>query len=161
MVNLLIKNKMFSLGGHSTVKDENGQDRYVVKGAVFSLRRKKEIYDMNGNLQYVVKNKLFNLFMKSSYIFDAEGNKIAQLKKKFKMFEREFNVLGFKDEISIQGDIIQHSMDIFRNGEKIGEVGKKFISLVDQFNLISFKDEDAPFLVALIVGLDNINDRNK
>ena len=55
-----VKNKLLSLGGSSTVKDENGNDIFKVKGKVFSLTKKKKIYNMEGKLLYVVKNKLIN-----------------------------------------------------------------------------------------------------
>lgn len=160
MITLVIKNKMFSIRGNSTVKDENEVDRYVVKGSVVSLRKKKRIYDMEGNLLYTVKNKLIKWFMNSCYIYDSEGNKVARIKQKFKLFKKEFTLKGYADEIEIKGDFIQHCLDIYKNGEKIGEAGKKFFALVDSFRLDCYKDEDAPLLVALVIAIDNINDKN-
>lgn len=151
---------MFSVRGNSTVKDENDVDRFVVKGKLFSLGKKKRIYDMDGNLLYTVKNKIIRWFMNSCYIYDAEGNKIARIKQKFKLFKKEFKLTGYADEIEIKGDFIQKVLEIYKNGEKIGEAGKKFFSLVDRFRLECYKDEDAPLLVALIVAIDNINDKN-
>lgn len=151
---------MFSVRGNSTVKDENEVDRFVVKGKLFSLGKKKRIYDMDGNLLYTVKNKIIRWFMNSCYIYDAEGNKIARIKQKFKLFKKEFKLTGYADEIEIKGDFIQKVLEIYKNGEKIGEAGKKFFSLVDRFRLECYKDEDAPLLVALIVAIDNINDKN-
>lgn len=160
MITLIVKNKMFSIRGNSTVKNENDEDMFVVKGSLFSIRKKKRIYDLDGNLLYYVKNKLIRWFMNSVYIYDAEGNKIARIKQKFKLFKKEFVLSGYADEIEIKGDFIQRRLEIFKNGEKIGEVGKKFVSLVDKFTLTCYKDEDAPLLVALIVAIDNINDKN-
>ncbi len=160
MITLVIKNKMFSIRGNSTVKDENEVDRYVVKGSVVSLRKKKRIYDMEGNLLYTVKNKLIKWFMNSCYIYDSEGNKVARIKQKFKLFKKEFTLKGYADEIEIKGDFVQHCLDIYKNGEKIGEAGKKFFALVDSFRLDCYKDEDAPLLVALVIAIDNINDKN-
>lgn len=160
MITLVIKNKMFSISGKSTVQDESGNDRFIVKGAVFSPRRKKQVYDLYGNLLYTIKNKLISLFMNSCYIYDAEGNKIARIKQKFRVFKKEFILTGYKDEIEIKGDFIQHSLEIYKNGELTGEAGKKFISLVDSYTLTCFNDNDAPLLVALIVAIDNINDNN-
>lgn len=160
MITLVIKNKMFSIRGNSTVKDENEVDRYVVKGSVVSLRKKKRIYDMEGNLLYTVKNKLIKWFMNSCYIYDSEGKKVARIKQKFKLFKKEFTLKGYADEIEIKGDFVQHCLDIYKNGEKIGEAGKKFFALVDSFRLDCYKDEDAPLLVALVIAIDNINDKN-
>ena len=45
---VIVRNKVFSLTGSSTVKDEAGKDVYRVKGKLrlFSPTRKKKIYDM-------------------------------------------------------------------------------------------------------------------
>lgn len=160
MITLVIKNKMFSIKGNSTVKDENDVDRFVVKGKLISWRKKKRIYDMEGNLLYTVKNKLIKWWMNSCYVCDKDGHKIARVKQKFKLFKKEFTLTGYADEIEIKGDFIQHCLEIYKNGEKIGEVGKKFVSLVDRFRLDCYNDADAPLLVALVVAIDNINDKN-
>ena len=160
MITLVIKNKMFSIKGNSTVKDENDVDRFVVKGKLISWRKKKRIYDMEGNLLYTVKNKLIKWWMNSCYVCDKDGHKIARIKQKFKLFKKELTLTGYADEIEIKGDFIQHCLEIYKNGEKIGEVGKKFVSLVDRFRLDCYNDADAPLLVALVVAIDNINDKN-
>lgn len=46
---VFIQNKTISLGGHSTVKNENGDDIYFVKGRFMSLSRVKHIRDMKRN----------------------------------------------------------------------------------------------------------------
>lgn len=160
MITLQIRNKMVSLRGSSTVKDENDVDKYVVKGSLISWRKKKRIYDMDGNLLYTVKNKLIRWWMNSCYVYDAEGNKIARVKQKFKILKKEFTVNGYKNEIEVKGNFFQTAMEIHKNGEKIGEASKKYWALTDKFALICYNDEDAPFLVALIIAIDNINDKN-
>lgn len=49
---VIVRNKVFSLTGSSTVKDEAGKDVYRVKGKLrlFSPTRKKKIYDMDKKL---------------------------------------------------------------------------------------------------------------
>ena len=100
MITLQIRNKMASLRGNSTVKDENDVDRYVVKGKLISWRKKKRIYDMEGNLLYTVKNKLIKWWMNSCYVCDKDGHKIARIKQKFKLFKKEFTLTGYADEIA-------------------------------------------------------------
>lgn len=160
MITLQIRNKMASLRGNSTVKDENDVDRYVVKGKLISWRKKKRIYDMEGNLLYTVKNKLIKWWMNSCYVCDKDGHKIARVKQKFKILKKEFTVSGYSDEIEIKGNFFQSAMEIYKNGEKIGEASKKFWAWTDRFALICYNDADAPFLVALIIAIDNINDKN-
>ena len=98
---LYIKNKLISLGGSSTVKDENGNDLYKVKGKLFSIRRKKKIYDTNGQLLYIVKNKFFKWWTKSAFVLDSHKQKIARIKNRG--LKVGFDVLGYGDEISVEG----------------------------------------------------------
>ena len=168
MRTLLSKNKFWSLRGHSTVNDISGAPAFEVKGT-FSLWRKKKIYDMEGNLLYIVRNKMIRFFMNSCYIYDGNKTKIARLKQKFHLLKGEFVLLGYKDEYAIDGTLgllSERNMTITRNGEVIGEAGRKFTSAgdvlgaTDSFYLTAYHDEDAAFLVALIVAIDNIIDKN-
>lgn len=45
---LYIKEKVFTWGDQFTVKDERGNDKYVVEGEVFSWGKKLHVYDMTG-----------------------------------------------------------------------------------------------------------------
>ena len=45
---LYIKEKVFSWGDKFTVKDENGNDKYLVQGEVFSWGKKLHVYDSVG-----------------------------------------------------------------------------------------------------------------
>jgi len=46
---LVVKNKLFSLGGASKVLDENKQDYLKVKGKLFTFTKKKFVQDLSGN----------------------------------------------------------------------------------------------------------------
>lgn len=158
MLELLIKNKIVSLKGSSKVTDIEGNLKFVVKGAVFSMRRRKTVEDEKGNVLYKVQNKLINWILHSSYVLDAKGHKIAQVKEKFKLIKNEFYVKGFEDEIEINGDIISRHFQIIKNGETIGEIKQHFMVMSDTFTLTCYKEEDAAFLVALVIAIDNIFD---
>ena len=91
---VIVRNKVFSLTGSSTVKDEAGKDVYRVKGKLrlFSPTRKKKIYDMDKKLLYVVRNKWFNCFLHRAFIFDGHKNKICTLKNQIRVKGKKFIV---------------------------------------------------------------------
>ena len=65
-----IKNKFISLGGSSTVVDENKQPLYKVKGKIISVTKKKKIKDMSGKTLFTVRNKWLNFFTHKAFIYD-------------------------------------------------------------------------------------------
>jgi len=151
-----VKNKIMSLGGDSRVYDENDRDIYVVKGKMLSLTHKKQIFDMENKLLYIVKNKLLNFWTHSSFILNEEKQKIARVKNRG--FKGGFDVLGYGDEIAIDGWGIG-GYTIIKNGEKIGTV-KSSIALADNYEVDVKDGEDAGFLVAVIIAIDNVKDKS-
>lgn len=154
---LYIKNKLISLRGSSSVTDESGNDVFVVKGTFFTFTHKKRIKDADGKLLYKVRNKWFNFFTHSAYIYDGEGEKVAKVKRKFG-FKNVFVVEGYSDEISVEGDFLSWTLDVYRNGEQIGTVRREF-ALTDSFVLETETEDDAAFMVALVIAIDNIGDK--
>lgn len=156
---LYIKNKMVSLGGASKVLDENENPKFNVKGKVFSITKKKKICDLEGNVLYRVRNKFWHFsWNRYAFIDDEEGNRVAKLKLKFG-FSKKFFIQGYKDEISVEGNFIGLNFTIYKNGEVIGSLSKKYLSLVDTFILDIGNEEDAAFLTAIVIGIDNIYDK--
>mgnify|MGYP002795615032 FL=1 len=152
-----IKNRVFSLGQGSSVVDENKNALFDVKGRAISITRKKFLYDANGQLLYSIRNKWINFFVHKAYIYDASGSKIATVKDKWFNVNQEYFVLGYKDEIKIQGKFFGLTSQILRNGNVIGTVRRQITFIADAFELEA-DERDIPFLIALVVALDNIHD---
>lgn len=152
-----IKNRVFSLGQGSSVVDENKNALFDVKGRAISITRKKFIYDANGQLLYSIRNKWINFFVHKAYIYDASGSKIATVKDKWFNVNQEYFVMGYKDEIKIQGKFFGLTSQILRNGNVIGTVRRQITFIADAFELEA-DERDIPFLIALVVALDNIHD---
>ena len=157
---LLIKNKFFSLADGSSVTDENGTPQFYVKGKVFSATRKKRITDTAGNPLYLVRNKFWRLLRHACLIYDANGEKIAKVQSKIS-FRKKFTVIGYTDEIRIDGDIIARNFTVYRGDLAIGTLKQHFMVMSDTYLLDCFNDDDAPLLVALVIAVDNILDRQK
>ena len=148
------------MGDGSKVLDENQNPVYRVKGKVFSITRKKFIYDMQGNLLFTIRNKWFNWFVHKAYIYDANKNKIATVKDKFFNVNKEYFVQDYKDEIKLDGKFFSLTCNILKNGEVVGTIRREINLVADSFELDA-KDEDAQFLVALVIAIDNIGDKKR
>ena len=153
-----IKNKFWSLGGGSTVVDENKNPVFQVKGKVFSITRKKYLCDMEGNKLFKIRNKWFNWFIHKAYIYDSNNNKVATVKDKWFNYKQDYFVTGYKDEIKINGKFFSLTTQILRNGEVVGTIRRKINLILDSFELEA-SEEDMPFMIALVIAIDNITDK--
>lgn len=154
---LILTNKFFSIGGSSVVKDESDNPVYKIKGRIFSITKVKKIFDMDGKLLFKVRNKWFNFFAHYAHIFDADGNKVASVKDKWINLKNQYFIIGYKDEIQVDGELFSFSATVLKNGQPIGTIRRR-INFVDQFE-IEAEEGDMPFLVAIVVAMDNIQDK--
>lgn len=154
---LYITNKLASLRGSSTVVDEDKNPVYKVKGKLFSITHKKRICTLNNKVLYSVRNKFFNWWSHSAFIYDENKEKIARVKKKVDL-KGTFFVEGYKDEIKIEGNFLKLTSTIYRNGEQIGTIKREIKWFVDSF-VLDANEEDMPFLIALVIAIDNIYDK--
>lgn len=159
----ILKNKIMSLGGASTVRDESGNDLFFVKGRVFTFTKKKFIRDLNKNVLYSVRNKFFHLLLPKVFLCDASGQKILMIKKE-KLFSlrQNFEVVQLKEgqpKMSVSGDIIGRHFDIFADGVPVAHVRKNFNLVKDSFWIDTDKTEMAPLIIAFVIAIDNYFDK--
>lgn len=155
-----IKNKFWSIGGGSSVVNENKEDVFKVKGRAFSITRVKYVCDKEGNRLFKIRNRWFNWFIHKAYIYDANKNKIASVKDKWFYVNQEYFVMGYKDEIKIQGKFFGLTTQILKNGEVIGTIRRQITFINDAFELDA-AEEDISFLIALVIAIDNITDKKR
>lgn len=153
-----IKNKIFSFGGGSSVVNENKEPVYNVKGRVFSVTKVKYVCDLEGKRLFKIRNKWFNFFVHKAYIYDENKNEIATVKDKWFNIKGEYFVQGYKDEIKIEGKFFGLTSQILKNGEVVGTIRRQVTIIADSFELEA-NEEDMPFLVALVIAIDNITDK--
>ena len=151
-----IKNKFFSLGGSSSVKDETGREVFFVKGKVFSPTKVKWVCDNAGNKLYKVRNKWFNFFSHKAFVYEGDA-KIAQVKHPF-LGGKRFEVEGLKDRITIDGEFFSRLSTIMRNGSAVGTITREFTLVNDEFTLEA-DEAEMPFMIALVIAIDNIWDK--
>ena len=159
----VIKNKIVSLGGSSTVRDENDNDLFLVKGRVFSFTRYKTIADLDGSPIYKVRNKFFHIFLPKVFLMDSQGNIILTIKKRSLFsFRQNFEIIkaeGCELNLSVQGDYIGRHYDILDNGIPVAHVRRNFNLVKDSFWLETDDEKNAPFYIAFVIALDNYYDK--
>lgn len=72
----------------------------------------------------------------------------------------EYFITGYKDEIQLKSGFFSTSSQILKNGEVIGTINKQITIVNDAFELEA-NDSDIPFLIAIIIAIDNIVDKKR
>ena len=159
----IIKNKLVSLGGSSTVKDEEGNHLFYVKGRIFSPTRYKTITTLTKAPIYKVRNKFFHILLPKVFLMDSEGKKLLMIKKRSLFALREDFVIvpmeGSNMNITIKGDFIGRHYDILDNGIPVAHVRRNYNLVKDSFWMETDFEVEAPLYVALVIALDNYYDK--
>lgn len=113
---------------------------------------------MEGNRLYIIRNKWFKFFVHKAFIYDKDKKKIATVKEKYFSMRSNYTVEGYKDEIKVEGQFFKTGAIIYKNGEIMGTMRREITFINDAFELEA-NEEDIPFLIALIIAIDNITDR--
>lgn len=157
---VFIKNKMISWGGSSNVLDESKQIIYKVKGRVkfLSPTKKKFMYDKDGNLLYTIRNRWFNFFANKVFVFDAEKNKVATIKKNKFSITGNYQIEDSVDSMQIKGKIFSRHSQIIRNEQVVANITQDF-SIVNDYFTLEANETDIPFMTAIVIAFDNIKDK--
>lgn len=157
---VFIRNKFLSLGGSSEVLNEQKAPIFKVKGKIFSPTRKKKIYDMEGNLLYVVRNKYWNFLYNRTFIYDADKNRVATIKKNKWGITGNYAIEDTVDGMSIEGKFWGLTSKIMRNGQVVGVITRNITLINDAFTLEA-DEKDMPFLTSIVIAFDNIKDKRR
>ena len=155
---VIIKNKFWTVGGSSEIKDIRGNVLYKVKGRALSFTRKKFIQDLQGNTLFTIRNKYWHMFMRSAFIYDKDKKLVCQVKRKLAIHSK-FRILRTDQNYEINGSVFGWNFQILKDGV-VWAVVNRNIAWTDCFSL-TVPDEDVLFGSALVIAMDNIIDREK
>jgi len=153
-----IKNKLISLGGSSEVLDENEEMIFRVKGKIFTFTKKKKMYDKEGELLYTIRNRYWNMFSTKVFVKDANGVRVATIKKGKWSFNLDYQIEDTDDEMSIDGKFFSRHSRIMKNGQPVATISREFTLINDAFSLEA-DEKDIPFYTALVIAFDNLGDK--
>ena len=147
---LYIKQKVFSWGDSFTVKDELGQDRYVVEGEVFTFGKKLHVYDLQGREVAFIKQELWS-WMPTYYVFCGD-RQVAQIKKEFTFLFPKYTIEGLGWEIN--GSFMAHDYEITQNGCPIVSICKEWMTWGDSYELDITDPRDEIVALAVVLTID-------
>lgn len=152
-----VKNKFISLRGGSDVVNDNNEPVFKVKGKWPSLRKRKFVCTLDGKVLYEVRNKFWHFIYPSAFIFDENKERVARVKKKIMTMRTQYFLDGNEHEYVIDGNWIGWDLTVTRDGAVIGKITRNFDVFKDSFTVES-EEENMPFMIALVIAIDNIQD---
>ena len=153
---LYIKEKVFSWGDKFTVKDELGNDKYVVEGEVFSWGKKLHVYDMSGYEVAFIKQEVWS-FLPRFYVF-CGGRQVAEIKKEFTFLFPRYTIEGLGWEID--GSFMAHDYQITKNGRNIVTISKEWMTWGDSYELDIANPADEIVALAVVITIDCVTESN-
>lgn len=154
---LIIKNRLMTLKGGSTVQDDKGEDIFKVKGKFMSWTKKKYICDLEDNVLFVVRNRLWRKLLHSVFIYDGEKNKLGELKSELS-FKTAYEFISDTENIKIIKDTEDRGLAIHKDDEVIATFTWGGSLMRDSFEVDCYSDANAALVISLIIGMDNIKD---
>ncbi len=145
----VMKKKLFSFGGDSTVKDADGNDAFYVDGKVISLRGLMIFKDMQGNELATIQKKL--LAWGPTYEIYHGGQLVAVVK------ESLFTLLGHRftvddqhgpDDLEAKGNFTNHQYTFTRGGQVVAQVSESWFAMTDTYGVDVPNPNDAVLILA-------------
>lgn len=154
----VIRQRIFSIGDKFTIKDEAGEDIYVVQGQWLSIGKKLRIYDMGGNELCYIEQQVFRL-MPEYFIF-VGGQHVVTVKKKFRMFRHDFDITGSAGQYQVTGDFLAHEFEIMKDGRSVARISKEFFSFADTYGVEIEDGQDQVTNLAVAIVIDMVCHEN-
>jgi len=150
MKNLYIKQKVFSLSGKFTVKDELEQDVYYVEGSFLKLPKTFSILDMGSNEVGLITKKMFSFLPK--FFVEVNGKEAVTIKKEFSFFKPRYTIDAAG--IEVKGNWWDMNFQVLQHGEVVGNVSKKWFTWGDSYQVQIMNEEMESIIIALVIAID-------
>src|SRR5215467_913844 len=115
----MMKQKLFAWGNDFYIKDDTGEDRFLVDGKVFTIGNQLSFQDLTGKELCFIKQVVLTLGQ--SYEIYRDGQLWATVDKAlFSFFRATFNIEeAGTANVEVEGDFMAHEYTFSRAGREI------------------------------------------
>ena len=147
----VMKQKFWSWGDDFTIRDDRGNDVFVVDGRAFSWGDKLSFQDMQGRELAFIRQKL--LSWGPTYEIESNGQLLAVVKKKLFTFLRcRFTVdVPGPNDLEATGNFFDHEYSFERGGQTVTSVSKEWFKLTDTYGVEIAGGDDVLILASAVV----------
>ncbi len=152
-----MKQKLWSMGDDFAIKNEAGEDVFLVDGKAFSFGDKLSFRDLGGQELAYIAQKV--LSFKKRYEIYREGALFAEVVKEFSFFKDKFTVdVPGPNDYEVTGSFWDHEYTFVRSGREVAQVSKRYFTWSDTYGIDIVDGEDDITILATAVVIDLIAD---
>ncbi|WHZ02654.1 LURP-one-related family protein [Neobacillus sp. YX16] len=150
MKQLYIKQKVFSLSGKFTVKDQQEKDVYYVEGSFMQIPKTFSIMNTTRDEVALVTKKAFSFLPK--FFVEVNGREVFTIKKEFSFLKARYTIDGAG--IEVQGNWWDMDFQVLQQGEVVGQVSKEWFTWGDSYKVQILDEAMETIMIALVVAID-------
>lgn len=150
MKQFYIKQKVFSLSGKFTVKDQQENDVYYVEGSFMQIPKTFSIMDAKRDRVALITKKTFSLLPK--FFVEVNGKELITIEKEFSFFKARYSIDA--EGIEVHGNWWDLDFQVLRHGEVVGSVSKQWFTWGDSYQVQILDEEMETIVIALVVAID-------
>jgi uncharacterized protein YxjI len=150
MKQLYIKQKVFSLSGKFTVKDQEEKDVFFVEGSFMQIPKTFSIMNPARDEVALITKKTFSFL--PTFFVEVNGREALTIKKEFSFFKARYKIDGAG--IEVLGNWWDMDFQVLQHGEVAGKVSKEWFTWGDSYKVQILNEEMEAVVIALVVAID-------
>jgi uncharacterized protein YxjI len=152
MKQLYIKQKVFSLGGKFTVKNQQEEDVYYVEGSFMQIPKTFSLMNTERDEVARITKKVFSFL--PTFFVEVNGREALTIKKEFSFFKARYTIDAAG--IEVHGNWWDMDFRVLQNGEVVGSVSKEWFTWGDSYRILIENEELETLVIALVVAIDYV-----
>ncbi|MBS4218416.1 LURP-one-related family protein [Bacillus sp. FJAT-49711] len=156
MKELYIKQKVLSLSGKFTIKDQQENDVYYVEGTFLKIPKTFSVMNTNGDEVALISKKMFSFLPK--FFVEVNGQEVLTIKKEFSFLKARYTIDAAG--IEVHGNWWDMDFEVLQHGEVVGRVNKKWFTWGDSYNVQILNEEMETIIIALVIAIDCVKSDN-
>jgi uncharacterized protein YxjI len=150
MKQLYLKQKVFSLGGKFTVKDQQEKDVYYVEGSFMKVPKTFTIMNTSRDEVALITKKTFSFLPK--FFVKVNGREVLMIKKEFSFFKARYTIDAAG--IEVHGNWWDMEFQVIQRGDVVGKVSKEWFTWGDSYKVQIMDEKMEAIIIALVVAID-------
>ncbi len=150
MKEFYIKQKVLSLSGKFTVKDQQEKDVYYVEGSFMQIPKTFSIMNTTRDEVALITKKVFSFLPK--FFVEVKGREVLTITKEFSFFKARYTIDAA--DLEVNGNWWDMNFQVLQHGVVIGSVNKEWFTWGDSYKVQIMNEEMESIVIALVVAID-------